>query len=85
MMNTATEKETVEQYLARGGTITRVPPSMPADLVYLPEHEAVDLALGASYDTMQRSCVTRFDVSITTMSASHESSQYASMESEYAE
>lgn len=83
MMNI--EKESVEHYLARGGRITRVAPALPVDLVYLPEHEAVDLALGASYDDVHGSHVTRFNVSVDTMSAIHESSMYASMESEYVE
>lgn len=85
MMNPGIERESIEQYLARGGQITRVASIMPSDLVYVPEHEAVDFALGASYDDVHGPTVTRFNISAETMSAIQESTRYANMESDYVE
>lgn len=73
------ERETVEHYLARGGRITRVPPSMPADLLYVTDQEAVDLALGATYDDLYGTGVSRFHVSTDMVSAIQESTNAEEM------
>lgn len=80
-----TERETVDQYLARGGSITRVRASLPNDLVRLPEHQIVDLLMGASYDDLFGAGVSRFNVSGDTLASIRESFDHVNVENEYAE
>lgn len=79
------ERESVDQYLARGGRITRVSASLPNDLVRLSEHQVVDLLMGASYDDLFGAGVTRFNVSGDTLSSIRESFDHVNVEREYAE
>lgn len=80
-----TERETVDQYLSRGGRITRVHSSLPNDLVRLSEHQVVDLLMGASYDDLFGAGVTRFNVSGDTLASIRESFDHVNVEREYAE
>jgi hypothetical protein len=79
------ERETVADYLARGGRITRVSPSLPNDLVRLPEHQVVDVLLGASYDDLFAPGISRFNVSGDTLASIRESFDHTVVENDYAE
>ena len=81
----AIERETVADYLARGGRITRVTPSLPNDLVRLSESEVIDVMLGASYDDLFGPGVSRFYASAETVASIREEQDHQTVENEYAE
>ena len=81
----AIERETVADYLARGGQITRVKPSLPNDLVRLSESEVIDVMLGASYDDLFGPGVSRFYASSETLASIREERDHQIVENDYAE
>ena len=84
-LSAAIERETVADYLARGGRITRVTPSLPNDLVRLSESEVIDVMLGASYDDLFGPGVSRFYASAETVASIREERDHQTVENEYAE